>query len=446
MIQMQALNYIINKNDVELLQMYGPEYYWNYPDAYDFIFKHWQQFKQVPAMATMVSEFDKEHFEDLKESYGSSDESREYIVRKLYGEKIAYEATRIVDESGPEWGVDAEMALANLKMKLASIPPRPNKQFGVDIVQTAPDRYNALIDRRNNPENYWFPTGLDDLDLSIEGIRRREELLVIFARTNNLKSWLAEKMAVAVWEAGYNVGFFSPEMSADSVGYRFDTLYKHWDNKGIQGADKYFDPAKYKTYCSNLPKNKALFNVTNPATFNKQVTVTALKRWVLELNLQMIVLDGITYLANERCMNGKQNTTERLTEISEDLMSLSVELGIPIIVVVQANREAARDKDGDVNNEAPELDTIRGSDGISHNASRVFSIIHKKSKEDGDTITIYVNKNRYGPVGQKLIWAVKINTGEFTYVPNPKDGFEHPEMATATKNANEEYKDAEEDF
>ena len=128
-------------------------------------------------------------------------------------------------------------------------------------------------------------------------------------------------------------------------------------------------------------------------------------------------------MKNERCPSGKQSTTDRLTEISEDLMSLSVELGIPIIVVVQANREAARDKDGDVANDAPEIDTIRDSDGIAHNASRIISLIHKKTEKEGHTITAYINKNRYGQVGQKLIWKIDINVGQFTYIPNKKDGF-----------------------
>ena len=98
-------------------------------------------------------------------------------------------------------------------------------------------------------------------------------------------------------------------------------------------------------------------------------------------------------------------------------MTLSVELGIPIVIVVQANREAARDKDGDVNDDAPELDTIRGSDGISHNASKVISVVHRK-----ETITLYINKNRNGQVGQKLIYNYDVNTGKFTYIDNPKSG------------------------
>jgi len=113
-------------------------------------------------------------------------------------------------------------------------------------------------------------------------------------------------------------------------------------------------------------------------------------------------------------------------------MSLSIEMGIPIIEVVQANRVGARDKDGDVNTDAPEIDTIRGSDGISHNASRILSVVHNRTtKGSAGSLTMYLNKNRYGQDGNKLIYTYDINTGTFTYVNNPKSGIDiEPDTTT----------------
>ena len=53
--------------------------------------------------------------------------------------------------------------------------------------------------------------------------------------------------------------------------------------------------------------------------------------------LDILGIDGITYLTDERYKKGDNRTT-MLTNISEDLISLSIELKIPIIVVVQSNR------------------------------------------------------------------------------------------------------------
>ena len=222
-------------------------------------------------------------------------------------------------------------------------------------------------------------------------------------------------------------------MSAISVGQRFDTLYKNFSNRGVQGDDPDFNTDKYKSYINSLAKNKAKFSVTTPLDFDKEVTVTKLRKWCIDLNLKLLVIDGLTYLKNERS-DGRQQETQKLTELSEDLMTLSNELSIPVIAVVQANREAARDANGEVNNDTPEIDTIRGSDGISHNASRVISVRYKDN-----TLTLYLNKNRYGPVGNKLIWTFQINEGRFIYLSNPKSGLATD--VTTDEDPNSQYDD-----
>ena len=160
-----------------------------------------------------------------------------------------------------------------------------------------------------------------------------------------------------------------------------------------------------------------VFNVTTPTSFDKRATVSAIRDWALKLDLKAIVIDGLTYMKNERCPNGKQSEPDRLTEISEDLMSLSVELEIPIIIVMQANRVGMRDKDGELKDDTPDLDNVRGSDGVSHNCSRVLSITLKK-----EVLTIDLVKNRYGEVGNRLTYKYGVNIGKFAYMSNPKSG------------------------
>lgn len=409
MIQLQALNHIIANKDADLLTTYDEEYFCDYKDEYKFILEHYRKYKNTPDISTVL-----EKFEDF--SVMDVSETKEYLEEKLYEEYVYNSAVKIINSSAENFSKDAIKARDEVIRKLSAIKA-PVRSLGIDIIADAQSRYDKLIDKMAHKEEYFFSTGLNELDMTISGLQRGEELIVIFARTNNCKSWIAEKLAVSVWEQGHNVGFFSPEMTADSVGYRFDTLYKNFDNKGVQGSIEEFDNEEYRKYIKKLTKSKNIFSVTTPMDFNRQVTVSALRKWILELDLKMIVIDGLTYMTNERGNAKFQNTTERLTDISEDLMTLSVELKIPIIAVVQANRSAARDKDGDVSNDAPELDTIRGSDGISHNASKVISIVHKK-----DATTLYINKNRNGAVGQKLIYNYDVNTGKFTYMDNPKSG------------------------
>ena len=98
-------------------------------------------------------------------------------------------------------------------------------------------------------------------------------------------------------------------------------------------------------------------------------------------------------------------------------MSLSMEMKVPILIVVQANRGGvAVDEDAG----APELETIRDSDGIAQNASKVISI--RQTKEG--VLKLEVKKQRFGAVGGKLNYQWDINTGSFTWVPADYDAVE----------------------
>ena len=90
-------------------------------------------------------------------------------------------------------------------------------------------------------------------------------------------------------------------------------------------------------------------------------------------------------------------------------MQMSLELRIPILVVVQSNR-------GGVDKETPELEDIRDSDGISHNATKVISLSRK-----GEALSLAIKKNRDGRTGDKLTYIWDIDEGRFQWIPSDED-------------------------
>ena len=87
---------------------------------------------------------------------------------------------------------------------------------------------------------------------------------------------------------------------------------------------------------------------------------------------------------------------------------LSVEMKIPILVAVQANREGAFDQTSDA---VPTLENIRDSDGIAHNASRVLGM-----RQKDNMLFLQLQKNRDGRVGDKFRYLWDIDTGNLSYV------------------------------
>ena len=434
MIQLQALNYIIANKDINFLSVYDEKYFSTYKDEYNFIVDHVRRYKNVPDIETVL-----EKFKDF--GVVNVTESADYLKTKLFEEFLYTTSVEVLTKGADMYAKDSRMATNYIISKLKDIKP-PETNYGIDIIQSATTRYDRFLDKFNNMDTneYEISTGLDELDMLLGKLRRGEEFVVIYARTNNAKTWVAEKMATSAWEAGENVGFFSPEMSDIEIGYRFDALFKHFSNKGMSGRERDFNPDNYGSYIKKLKKYTNKFNVTDPLTFDKEPTVSKLRKWVEDMELSIIFIDGINYLYNERGNNKKES--DRLTEIAEDLMLLSKEKKIPVIAVMQANRTAARDANGEVNDDTPELDTIRNSDGISHNASRAIAVRYKDQ-----VLTLKITKDRYSDsVGAKLIYNCDLNTGKFTYLPNPKAKLPENENEKIAEESREQFKDSDEVF
>ena len=128
-----------------------------------------------------------------------------------------------------------------------------------------------------------------------------------------------------------------------------------------------------------------------------------------------------------------------LTNISEDLMSLSIELKIPILVVVQSNRSGVN-KDTE---ETPDLENIKDSDGIAANATKVLAI---KQKINENIIQLSVKKHRDGKTGQTLLYQFDFDTGNFTYIPSNSDGVDPGVRKEKMSRIKKEFKDDEDVF
>ena len=220
-------------------------------------------------------------------------------------------------------------------------------------------------------------------------------------------TWVLTKMLTESWRNGFNVGLIEPEMTSVKIGYRFDTIFGHIPNKEVmQGMDiPGFEGDKYHKYLESLRidhNNK--FMVAHPGEFGDSITVSKIRSWVQNEDIKFLAIDGISYMKDERALPSDSMTTA-LTHISADLMTLSVELKIPVLIVVQANREGA------MNGGKLALENIRDSDGIAYSASKVISLFKKN-----ECLHIELLKNRDGESDCCLVYSWDINTGKFEFL------------------------------
>lgn len=274
----------------------------------------------------------------------------------------------------------------------------------VDIFEDT-SRYDTFLAKRDNFSNYYVTTGFKELDDVIGGWDRKEELATIVARTNQGKSWILLKCALAAAQAGLRVGIYSGEMSDTKVGYRIDTLLGHIANTAITHGDDSITVA-YKKYIDSMKSNvKGTIKVITPAMINGTVGVTALRAFIEKENLDMLCVDQHSLLEDDR---GARNPVERASNISKDLKILQVTKQIPIISVSQQNRESTENG----------VDTthIAQSDRIAQDSTVILFFENKDH-----IMTLNLVKSRDSSNGKKLRYAIDLNKGIFEYQPEEDD-------------------------
>lgn len=372
-----------------------------------FILKHYEQYKQVPDKITFLSEF--HDFQMLEVS-----ENMDYLVYKL---KEAYTYTKlvpIIQNAADRVREDSVEAIAYLKEALAdlerAVPVSGNKD-GYDIITNAKDRFVEYKKRCEVKGLIGIPTGIPKLDELTNGWLWGEELVVITGRTNVGKSWMAEYFATIAYNLGYKILFYSGEMSKEIIGFRFDTLNKHFSNSGLlNGAGtlgkkpdtdggNYLE-ADYENYINQLSQKSGFVVVTPDDFHGRKPNVDEIKELAIKHSADMIVVDQLSLMSDRR-----KADIPRIAygNISEDLFLMSKELKKPVLLLAQANREAVKNRK---KGESPELHDLAESDLVGQNSSRVLSL----SVIDG-TLKIALKKNRYGLNNKEVLMIWDINTG-----------------------------------
>ena len=409
MIEQSLICKLLEAPDLDIIYSNGitPEMFLTCGKEVKFIIKHFEQYKQIPDKRTFLSEH--KDFQMLQ-----VDESTEYLVYKL---KEAYTYTKIVpiiQNASDKVRDDSIRAIEYIKAELEnlekSVPAGANRN-GYDIISNSRDRLKEYKKRCETKGMIGIPTGIPQLDEITNGWLWGEELAVITGRTNVGKSWVGEYFPTVAWNMGYKILFYSGEMSREMVGFRFDTLNKHFSNMGLlNGAHllgnkpdtegKQYLMEDYENYISQLSQKSGFIVVTPDDFGGRKPNVDDIKALAVKHGSDMIVIDQLSLMSDKR-----RADTPRIAynNISEDLFLMSKDLRKPVILLAQANREAVKNRK---KGESPELHDLAESDGIGQNATRVISL----SVIDG-TLKLSIKKNRYGINNKDVLMIWDINTG-----------------------------------
>lgn len=403
MAALQVIGKVLSTKDISLLRKYGLSadniHDPRLKETYQYIETHYSTYGNVPDIASLTDKFP-----DVIQQLVPVGESDKYIAEALWEDHLYHLSAEVINKCAELMQTNSVEGVQYLQSQLGKLTATLNVT-GTNIITTAHERLE-MWEKKRSGEIAYIPTGFHELDSKIEGFAPGEELVVVVARTGVGKTFVLTKMLTESWQSGRTVGLIEPEMSPQKIGYRFDSTFKHFSNSALSyGRDLKEDESKYRQYVDELSQRKTPFYVASPRDFGGRVAVSNVRSFCEANKIEVLAIDGISYMTDERG-NSTDSVTTAMTNISSDLMDLSIELGIPIIIVVQSNRENGVASGGS----KLDLSNIRDSDGIAYSASLVISLYRKDNALHLDML-----KNRNGPLFT-LAYDWDTDAGRFAFL------------------------------
>ena len=229
-----------------------------------------------------------------------------------------------------------------------------------------------------------MPTGFDDIDRKTRGLQPGD-LIIVAARPSMGKTSLVLNICQHVATHGGVAGFFSLEMSKESLFMRMLASEAKIDMYRLMSGQIGQKEYGQITHAMETLSEAQLF-VDDTAGIGALEMRAKARRLKAEHGLSVLAIDYI------QLMTGRgrfENRTLELASISRSLKGLAKELSVPIVVLSQLSRapEARSDK-------RPMLSDLRESGALEQDADVVDADLPRGDVQDGRPAVGYRRRRR----------------------------------------------------
>ena len=231
-------------------------------------------------------------------------------------------------------------------------------------------------------------------------------------------SWVCTKMMESAQANGFPVLFYSPEMQSCFIGARFDTWRSHFKNSDLFRGNY---TEEYLNYLKDLAQNSTdAFVVEDKDMSEGKTTVSGLERLVKKHHIKLLIVDGLSYIAEEK---KAANDSIKYKDICNGLFRLSKTYGCAVVVAMQANRDTKETKD-EKGLPFPTMHEAESSDHPARIATQVFTMRQIFEKHIMD---IRLEKSRTAANTRPVFsYSWDPNTGNMEYVENVEESANTP--------------------
>lgn len=299
------------------------------------------------------------------------------------------------DSYGEEETIDIIAGLHQKTDQLAAECTEKDYLTGRDLAKIVGDDIKDRI--TNGIRCSGLSTGFDDLDLLIGGFDAGQ-LITIGGVTGGGKTTVMLDLANSIAVKNHNcVVYFSVEMAAKEIGYKFLPKITGIDAQKIKTATLDEEEIqKVRLAIETLQNTPLLIDDTPNIKFTQ--LAGKLRRLLAREGVKIAFVDYVQIVRNPQ---KGQSRFEEVASLALGFKGLARELGIPIVIGAQINRDYKQRQD-----KRPMVDDIRESAQVGHE-SDIVMFIHRDSCFDhgaGNGAELIVRKCRSGRTGTVKLW------------------------------------------
>lgn len=383
--------FVVNVRDVIKLEYFNSQAHkWIVQRILDYF----DAFHTVPTLEVLQIEFKKIDNdvlkvavrEELKYSYEVSTDDLQFVKEEFLAFCRNQEMKNAILESADKLKQEDYEGIRALIEK--ALKAGQEKDAGLNYKKDVEARYRD--DYRPT-----IPTPWQTLSDLFSGGFGPGDLFLIFGSPGGGKSWLCIDIAAEAAKLGYNVFYYTLELSEKYVSRRIDAAMT-----GYCVDDLREHRAEVDKMVEELPGNIIIKEYAP-----KSATISTIKAHVQQciedgIRPDLIIIDYIDYLKP----SSKVRYSERKDEVDDVYIgskALAKELQVPVLSPSQVNRMGARDT-------VVEGDKAAGSYDKMMVADASFSLSRTKEDKVLGTGRIHIMKNRFGPDG--ITYGVKLDT------------------------------------
>lgn len=427
--ELQLINKVLTDGDYSIIEENSitKEHLPQVSKEFTYIADFYKQYKAVPDKLAFSEKFPE--FE-----YIAVNQPTRSIIDELREQCLFRRAVSVINESSTIFEKNANKGAEFLLSQLDYLQPTYNIPY-TDIMHDT-KRLQEWKERQKNPEGSYIPLPLKEMADMLYGYQRGEELFLWLGKSGLGKSFTICKSAEVASAAGYKVGIISPEMSTSSLSYRIDSSRTHFSNISMQkgllipGYEKYFNDI--------LASDEHIF-VADSNDFGGSITVNQCRNFVKQTKADILFIDGLVYVKPDG-YDHRMSMSDSMGEVGKQLLVFSSESKIPIVAVVQAQRNKNRGIDEE---DITTSENIFGSYQLAQAATRMVSINRSAS-----ALRYVVVKNRYGldhnnskdKENLGFLYNVDLSTMHFTYIPKLDEVKQDEDMNEIAEEAKKEFK------